>query len=106
MKPYIGFPELVSAQRFVQRIAGPVERQGKLEGYGVGRMLQSDKVLLEEKGLPLIGAHGLVDPVPVKKPMVKDRNLCLFAGDKMTIKINEHGEKVSLLNRSVKLFFL
>ncbi len=38
--------------------------------------------------------------------MIKDRNLRLFLGDKMTIKINEHGEKVALLNRSVKLFFL
>jgi hypothetical protein len=34
--------------------------------------------------------------------MVKDRNLSLFAGDKMTIKINEHGEKVSLLRLRVK----
>jgi hypothetical protein len=97
MKPHIGFPEPVNAQRFVQRVADPVERQGKLEGYGAGRVLQSGKVLLEEKELPFIGAHGLVDPVAVKKPMVKDRNLSLFAGDKMTIKINEHGEKVSLL---------
>jgi hypothetical protein len=102
MKPYIGLPELVNTQRFIQHVADAVERQGKPEGYGVGRLLQSGKVLLEEKYLPLIGAHGLIDPVAVKKPMVKDRNLSLFASDKMTIKINEHGEKVSLLRLRVK----
>jgi hypothetical protein len=59
-------------------------------------------VLLHEKEPAPVRAHGLIDAVAVEKTVVEDGHDRLVLGYKMAIKIDEHGEKVALLRRSVK----
>jgi hypothetical protein len=72
MEPDIGLLELVDAQRFIQRVSDLVESHGQLEGYGIGGVLQTGEVLLEEEEFPSIRAHGLVDPIAVKETVVEN----------------------------------
>ena len=52
MEADIGLLELVDAQRFIQRVSDLVEPHGKLQGYGIGGVLQTGEVPLEEKEHP------------------------------------------------------
>jgi len=59
-------------------------------------------MFLEEKEPAPVSAHGFVDAVAVEETMVKNRYYGPLSGYKVTIKINQHGKKLSLLQEGVK----